>query len=129
MMQLNYSYLKILKLKIQSLFLVMLFCAHVTWWKHFNTLPICVFPLPFFLNAKSLIFAVGFFEKPPNWPKIQHSLFLQNNQIVERGNFVTGIKIFTRNKLIVPIGLRWYLPIVNLLSSFLFCRIQDNFFL
>ena len=29
-MQLNYSYLKILKLKINSLFLVILFCAHVT---------------------------------------------------------------------------------------------------
>ena len=40
---LNYSYLKILKLKIHSIFLVMLFCAHITWWQHFTTLPICVF--------------------------------------------------------------------------------------
>ena len=67
LIQLNYSYLKILKLKIHSLFLVTLFCVHVTWW------------LP--------------------W-----------------GNFVTGIKIFTRNNLIIFIVLIWHLLIVNLLS-------------
>ena len=39
-----------------------------------TTLAIHVFSLPFFLNAKSLIFAIGFYEKPPEltedtkWP-------------------------------------------------------------
>ena len=59
-MQLNYSYLKILKLKINSLFLVTFFCA---------LLDIVFFSLPFFLNAKSQIFAVGFFEKSPELTK------------------------------------------------------------
>ena len=68
-MQLNYSYLNILKLKIYSLISVTLYCVHVTWWKHFTTLAIRVFSLPFFLDAKSPIFAVGFFEKPPELTK------------------------------------------------------------
>ena len=39
-MQFNYSYLKILKLKIHLLFLVMPFCTHVSWWQDFTTLAI-----------------------------------------------------------------------------------------
>ena len=102
-MQLNYSYLKILKLKINSLFLVTLFCA---------LLAIRVFSLPFFLNAKSPIFAVGFFEKPHELTKdLKRPPFAK---IVKWGNFVTGIKIFTQNNLIISIVLTWYLPIVNL---------------
>ena len=50
-----------------------------------------------------------------NWPKIQNDLLLQNNQIVKWGNFVTGIKIFTWNNLMISIVLIWYLPIANLL--------------
>ena len=115
-MQLNYSYLKILKSKIHSLFLATPFCAHVTWWQHFTTLAIRVFSLPFFLNAKSPIFAVGFFEEHPERNKDPNSLLLQNNQIVKRGNFVTGTKIFTRKNLIISIVLIWYLRLVNLLS-------------
>ena len=42
---------------------------HVTWWQQFITLAIHVFSLPFFLNAKSPIFAVGFFEKSPELTK------------------------------------------------------------
>ena len=56
----NYSHLKILKLKIycSSLFLVISFCALMNrfWYIH-------VFSLPFFLNTKSQIFPVSFFEK------------------------------------------------------------------
>ena len=75
-MQPNYSHLKILKLKIQTLFLVTPFCAQVTWWQHFTTLAIHVFSLSFFLNAKSPIFAFGFFEKPPELTKdLKWSLF------------------------------------------------------
>ena len=59
-MQLNYSYLKILKLKINSFFLVKLFCA---------LLDICFFSP--FLNVKSQVFAVGFVEKPPELTKDQ----------------------------------------------------------
>ena len=51
-----------------------------------------------------------------NWPKIQNGLLLQNIKIVKRGNFVTGIKIFTGNNLIISIVFIWYLPVVNLLS-------------
>ena len=118
-MQLNYSYLKILKLKINSLFLVMLFCA---------LLAIRVFSLPFFLNAKSPIFAVGFFEKPHELTKdLKRPPFAK---IVKWGNFVTGIKIFTQNNLIISIVLTWYLPIVNLAlflpflthSRYFFCK-------
>ena len=67
LMQFNYSHLKILKLEIycSSLSLVMFFCAHITWWQGFTTLTIQVFSLPFFLNVKSPIFAVSFFEKSP----------------------------------------------------------------
>ena len=129
-MQLNYSHLKILKSKIHFLFLVTLFCAHVTWWQHFTTLAIRVFSLPFFLNAKSPIFAVGFFEEPPELTKDPNGLLLWNNQIVKRGNFVTGTKIFTRKNLIISIVLIWYLPKVNLLyflpvlmySRWFFCK-------
>ena len=98
-MQLNYSYLKILKLKIHSLFLVTLFCAHVTWWQHFTTLTIGVFSIPFFLNANPQVLLLISGKSSLNWPKIRNGLLLQNNQIVKRGNFVTGIKIFTRNNL------------------------------
>ena len=126
-MQLNYSYLKMLKLKL-TLFLVTLFCAYVTWWQHFTTLVIRVFSLPFFVNAKSTIFVLVCLKSPLNWPKIQNDLLLQNNHIVKRGNFVIGIKIFTWNNLIISIVLIWYLPVVDCYHSFLFWCIQDNFF-
>ena len=71
-MQLNYSHLKILKLKIysSSLFLVTLFCAHVTWWQNFATSH-CYHShfFSFFLNTKFPTSAVGFFEKPPGLTK------------------------------------------------------------
>ena len=65
----------------QGLFLVTLSFVHVAWWKDFTTLAICVFSLPFFLNTKSSIFAVGFFEKPCGLIKIQNDLLLQKKQI------------------------------------------------
>ena len=37
LMQLNYSYLKILKWKLHSLVLLTHFCAHITWWQDFTT--------------------------------------------------------------------------------------------
>ena len=67
-----------------------------------------------------------------NWPKIWNSLLLQYNQINRWWTFVTGIKIFTPNKLLISIVLIWYLPIVNLLSFLpvlMHCCIQDFFFL
>ena len=54
-------------------------------------------------------------KSPLNWSKIWKSLLLQNNKIVKRENFVTSIKIFTQNNLIISIVLTWYLPMVNLL--------------
>ena len=78
LMQLNYLYLNILKLKIQFLFLVTIFCAHVTWWQYFTTLAISIFYLPFFINTKSSIFDVGFFGKTPEltkdskWPPFEN---------------------------------------------------------
>ena len=67
-------------------------------------------------------------KKPLNWPKIWNGFFLQNNKIVKRGKFVTGIKIFIGNNLIIFIMFIWYLPIVNVLYSFPFWHIQDNSF-
>ena len=87
-MQLNYSHLKILKLKIHSLFLVTLFCVHITWWQHFTTLAIHVFSLPFFLNAKSPILPLVSLKSPLNWPKVQNGLLLKSNQIVKRGTLL-----------------------------------------
>ena len=115
-MQLNYSYLNILKLTIHFLFLVTLFSAHFIWWQPFTTLGICIFSLPFFLNTKPPILLLVSLKSSLNWPKIRNGLLLQNNQIVERGNFVTGIKIFTWNNLNFSIVLIWYLSIVNLIS-------------
>ena len=115
-MQLNYSYLKILKLKIYYHFLVMVFlcpCYVMTTYYYLNHLCFSSF-IPFFVNEKSPIFAVGFFEKPPELTKIQNGILLQNNQIVKQGNFVTGMKLFTPNNLIISIMLIWYLPTVNL---------------
>ena len=68
-MQLNYSHLKILKLKIYSSFLSFWprFCAHFTWWQDFATLTILVSSL--FLNAKYPIFTFDFFEKNPELTK------------------------------------------------------------
>ena len=40
-----------------------------SWWKDFTTLAIRDFFLPFFLNAKSPIFAAGFIEKAPELTK------------------------------------------------------------
>ena len=108
--------------------MVTLFCAYVTWWQHFTTLVIRVFSLPFFLNAKSTIFALVSLKSPLNWPKIQNDLLLQNNHIVKRGNFVIGIKIFTWNNLIISIVLIWCLPIVNLLSFLLVLTYSRQFF-
>ena len=108
LMQLNYSHLKICKLKIHSsslslslsLFLVTFFCAHVTWWQDFATLNIRGFSLPFFRNENSPIFTISFFEKksPLNWSKIQTGFVFQNSKVVKRGNFVKDMKIFTQNK-------------------------------
>ena len=113
-MQLNYSHLKILKLKIYSGSLFgHTFCVHVTWWQNISTLTICVFSLPFFLNAKFPIFVVSFFEKSPKLVKVWMGLLLQNKRTVKKGDFVTSIKIFTPyyyyNLIISPV-LIWYLP-------------------
>ena len=55
-------------------------------------------------------------KSPLNWSKIWKSLLLQNNKILLFWeNFVTSIKIFTQNNLIISIVLTWYLPMVNLL--------------
>ena len=89
LIQLNYSYLKILDLKINSLFGHAFLCTHA-------------FSLPFFFIAKSPIFAVSFIEKPP--------------ELTKDPKWPTGINIFTRNNLMISIVLIWYLPIVNLLS-------------
>ena len=107
-MQPNYSHLKILKLKIysSSLFLVV-FCAHITWWKDFATLNICVFSLPSFLDTKCPIIASSFFEKCPELIKDSKGPLLQNNKIVKQENFLTGRKIFTQNNLIISIVLIW----------------------
>ena len=70
MLNFIYSYLKILKLKTHSFFgHAFLFCVHITWWQDFTILVIRVFFLPFVLNAKSPIFTIGFFEKPPELTK------------------------------------------------------------
>ena len=84
-MQLNYSYLKILKLKIDVFFLVTLFCVHVTWWQHFTTLTIGVFSIPFFLNANPQVLLLISVKSSLNWLKIQNGLLLQNNQICQAG--------------------------------------------
>ena len=116
LMQINYSYVKILKLKIRSLFLVVLFCAHVIWWQDFTTLVIHAFWSLSFSTQNSTSLLLVSLKSPLNWPKIRNGLLLQNKQIVKRGNLVTGIKIFTWNNLIICIVLIWYLPILNLLS-------------
>ena len=116
LMQINYSYVKILKLKIRSLFLVVLFCAHVIWWQDFTTLVIHAFWSLSFSTQNSTSLLLVSLKSPLNWPKIWNGLLLQNKQIVKWGNLVTGIKIFTWNNLIICIVLIWYLPILNLLS-------------
>ena len=75
-MQLNYSHLKILKLKIHSLFLVTLYCAHVTWW-HFTNLTIGVFSISFFLNTSPQVLPLISVKSSLNWPKIWNGLLLQ----------------------------------------------------
>ena len=65
---------------------------------------------PFLSQRKIPNFCSWFLWKAP-WQKIRNGLLLQNNQIVKQGNFVTGIKIFTRNNLIISIVLMWHLPI------------------
>ena len=127
-MQLNYSYLNILKLTIHFLFFVTLFSAHFIWWQHLTMLDICIFSLTFFLNTKPPILLLGSLKSPLKWPKIWNGLLLQNNQIVERGNFVTGIKIFTQNNLNFSIVLIWYLSIVNLLSCLPVLTYSRKFF-
>ena len=93
------------------------FCAHVTWWQHFTTLAIHIFlSLSFSMQNPQFLLLVSL-KSPLNWPKIENGLLLQNNQIAQWRNFVTGIKRFTWNDLIFVIVLIWYLPIVNLLSS------------
>ena len=107
LIQLNYSHLKILKLKINSLFLVTLFCALLA-------IPVFSFSLSLSMQNPQFLPLVSL-KSSLNWPKIRNGLLFQNNQIVKSGNFVTGIKIFTQNNLIISILLIWYLPIVNLL--------------
>ena len=93
LMQLNYSYLKTLKLKINSLFSHTFLCPlrHSGFFSPFSLLT----QNPQFLPLVSL-------KSPLDWPKIRHGLLLQNNQIV--------------NNWTISIGMIWYLPIVNLLS-------------
>ena len=106
-MQLNYSLLKILKLKIYSspLFLVMFFLCPCYLMARFSYLNYLCFSLLFFLNAHFPIFAVNFLEKSPKLIKDPKGPFLQNKKIVKNGSFVTGIKIFTRNNLIISVVL------------------------
>ena len=106
LMQHKYSYLKILTLKITFFFLVTLFCA---------LLAIRVFSLLFFLNAKSPIFAAGFFEEPPEltkdckdpkWPPFPNNQIVKLAKIRQRSKiFMSGMKIFIRNYLIISIVL------------------------
>ena len=65
-MQLNYSYLKILKLKIHSFFGHPFLCPCYSMTFYYLSHPRLFSP---FLNASSPIFAVGFFEKPPQLTK------------------------------------------------------------
>ena len=120
-MWLNYSYLKILKLKIYSsfLFLVRFFCAHVTWQQDLATLTVLVFSLPFFLKANPKFLLLVSLKSPLNWSKIQKGLLLQNNKIVKPGNLVTGIKIFTSNN--------WIISIVPILANSKFAIIPSCF--
>ena len=120
LMQLDYSHLKILKLEIYSsclsLLLVTLFCVHVTRWQYFAVLTILSFlSISFSMWNMQFLLLVSL-EKPLNWANIWNGLLLQNNKIVKWGGFVTGIKIFTGNNLVISIVLIWYLPMLNLLS-------------
>ena len=87
-----------------------------------------VFSFPFFLKVKSPILLLVSLKSPLNWPKLWKGLFF-SKKIVKQGNFVPGIKSIYMNNLIISIMLIWYLPIVNLLSFFLFLFwcIQDIF--
>ena len=86
--------------------MVTLFCA---------LLAIRVFSLPFFLNAKSPIFAAGFFEEPPEltkdckdpkWPPFPNNQIVKLAKIRQRSKiFMSGMKIFIRNYLIISIVL------------------------
>ena len=94
-------------------------------------LAFCVFLSLSFSKQNPWLLSLVSLKSSLNWPKIWNSLLLQYNQIDRWGTFVTGIKIFTRNKLIISVVLIWYLPIVNLLSFLLVlahCCIQDFFF-
>ena len=121
-MQLNYSNLKILKLKIYSSSLSLFshaFLCLCYLMARFCYLNHSCFFSPYHSQHKMPNFCRWFlWKKTLNWPKIQNGLFLQNSKIVKWGNFVTGIKIFTGNNLINSIVFKWYLPIVNLLSFF-----------
>ena len=106
LMQHNYSYLKILKLKINSFFLVTIFCT---------LLAIRVFSLLFSTSSPKFLPLVSL-KSSLNWPKIRNGFLLQNKQIVKWWNFVKNIKIFTRNNFHC---VDMILAMVNLLS-FLF---------
>ena len=121
MMQLNYSHLKILKLKIYS--------SSLSFWSHFfvpmllddkilllHIATIHIFSLSFSTQNSQLLQLVSL-KSPLDWPKIWKGLLWQNNKIIMQENFATSIKMFTQNNLIMPI-VWWYLPLVNLLSFF-----------
>ena len=107
LMQLNYSHLKILKLK---------FTVALSFWSHF--LCPCYLKTRFCYLNHSCFFSM---QNPQllllvSLLKIQKGLLLQNNKIIKWENFVIDLKIFTWNNLIISIVLISWLPIVNLLS-------------
>ena len=65
----NYIDAKLIRQTNDKFFLFTFFCVHATWWQDFATLTIHVSSLPFFLKAKSPIFAISFFEKSPKQSK------------------------------------------------------------
>ena len=68
LMPLNYSYLKILKLKVHSLFGHAFLCPCYLMTRFYCLSHSCLFS-PFLSQTKSPIFAVGFLGKPPELTK------------------------------------------------------------
>ena len=122
-MQLNHSHLKILKLKIysSSLFLVIFFVPMLHDDKNLLPYSHSRFFFPFLSQSEIPNFCCWFLWKAP-WTdqRCERASLFKKKKNVKQGNFVPGIKSIYMNNLIISIMLIWYLPILNLLSFFLF---------
>ena len=115
----NYLHLKIFKSKCYSSSLSFessFFVPILLDEKILLPQPFLFFPSFSFSMQNTQVLPLVSLKKNLNWPNIQNSLFLQNDKIIKRANFVTGLKIFTGNTLIVSTVFIWHLPIVSLLS-------------